>query len=94
MQNVTWLLYLYSYLSVQLILHTDDYITSLYMTCDLLFSANYLGIQTLLELCSVKIASSLLGKTPKQIRDIFGVYDEFTPEEEESLKKEFAEYLN
>eukprot|EP00475_Leptophrys_vorax_P042992 TRINITY_DN813_c0_g1_i1.p1 TRINITY_DN813_c0_g1~~TRINITY_DN813_c0_g1_i1.p1 ORF type:complete len:208 (-),score=58.73 TRINITY_DN813_c0_g1_i1:53-604(-) len=60
---------------------------------DVLLSANYLGIVPLLELCCAKIASMMLGKTPRQIRSAFNITADFTPEEEQEIRITFAEHL-
>lgn len=60
---------------------------------DILLCANFMSIQSLLELCCAKIASMMLGKTPKQIRRSFGVPEDFSPEEEEQIRNEFSEFL-
>jgi S-phase kinase-associated protein 1 len=60
---------------------------------DLLLCANFLGVTPLLELCCAKVSSMMLGKTPKQIRRTFNIREDFTPEEEAEVRKEFAEFL-
>eukprot|EP00474_Spongospora_subterranea_P008971 CRZ09429.1 hypothetical protein [Spongospora subterranea] len=66
---------------------------SLELTFQVLLAANYLNLQSLVELCCAKVASLMLGKTPKQIRKTFNVRDDFTPEEESQIRQEFAEFL-
>ncbi|CEO99655.1 SKP1 component dimerization domain-containing protein [Plasmodiophora brassicae] len=63
------------------------------LTFKVLLAANYLGLQALTELCCAKVASLMLGKTPKQIRKIFNTKDDFTPEEEKAIREEYAEFL-
>jgi S-phase kinase-associated protein 1 len=53
----------------------------------LLLSANYLDIKSLIELCCAKVATMIkgifffyLGKTPEEIRQTFGIINDFTPE--------------
>jgi hypothetical protein len=60
---------------------------------ELLLASNFMGVTALLELCCARIASLMYGKTPKQIRKSFNLPDEFTPEEEAAIRKEFAEFL-
>lgn len=60
---------------------------------EVLLAANFLMIVPLLELCCAKVASLMLGKTPKQIRKAFNIREDFTPEEEQKIRKEFAEFL-
>lgn len=55
---------------------------------ELILAANYLDIQSLLDLGCAKIASMIKGKTPEQIRTEFNVVGEFTPEEEAAVAKE------
>ncbi len=58
--------------------------------CETLFAgvlaANYLDIESLLDLGCAKIASLLKNRTPKEIRQFFGI-KEPTPEEEEEIRK-------
>lgn len=49
---------------------------------DLLLAANFLDIKPLLELCCAKIATYLKGKTIPEIRQFYGIVNDFTPEEE------------
>ncbi|PAN22931.1 hypothetical protein PAHAL_4G054300 [Panicum hallii] len=55
---------------------------------DLLLAANYLDVKTLLDLCCQKVADMIRGKTPEQIRQTFGIKNDFSPEEEEKIRKE------
>ncbi|RKP14078.1 E3 ubiquitin ligase complex SCF subunit sconC [Piptocephalis cylindrospora] len=57
---------------------------------ELILAANYLDIRSLLELGCKVIASQIKGKTPEQIRETFGIVNDFTPEEEERVKRENA----
>jgi S-phase kinase-associated protein 1 len=54
----------------------------------LLHAANYLDIRPLLDVACRTMAEMVIGKTPKQIYELFGVAQELTPEEEEEVKKE------
>ena len=56
-------------------------------------AGNYLDIVPLTELASAKIASMIKGKSIEEIRGIFGVVNDFTPEEEALVDEEnkFAE---
>ena len=53
-------------------------------------ASNYMSIEPLLDLTAARVASLIAGKTPQQIRDEFGIENDFTPEEEEEIKKENA----
>lgn len=67
--------------------------TDMELVFEVLLAANFLNINALLELCCAKVASMMLGKTPKQIRKAFGIKEDFTAEEEAEIRKEFAEFL-
>ena len=47
---------------------------------DVIMASNYLNIKSLLDLTCAKIASMIRGKSPQQIRDIFGIENDFTKE--------------
>ena len=55
---------------------------------DLLLAANYLNVKPLLDLCCQKVADMIRGKTAEQIRQEFGIKNDFSPEEEEEIRKE------
>jgi S-phase kinase-associated protein 1 len=55
---------------------------------DLILAANYMNIQPLLDLACKKVASMIKGKNPEEIRKQFHIKNDFTPEEEEEIKKE------
>eukprot|EP00823_Brevimastigomonas_motovehiculus_P006688 TRINITY_DN5573_c0_g1_i1.p1 TRINITY_DN5573_c0_g1~~TRINITY_DN5573_c0_g1_i1.p1 ORF type:complete len:188 (-),score=56.92 TRINITY_DN5573_c0_g1_i1:90-653(-) len=59
----------------------------------LLLAANYMDIKSLLFLMCAKVASMLKGKTPDQIRKTFNIRSDYTPEEEEQVKREFRDLL-
>jgi S-phase kinase-associated protein 1 len=54
----------------------------------LMLAANYMHIKPLLDLTSAKMASLMKGLTPGQIRTRFSIRDDFTPEEEEAVRRE------
>jgi S-phase kinase-associated protein 1 len=56
----------------------------------LLVAANYLEIKPLLDLTAKKIASLIKGKTVEEIRALFGITNDFTPEEEDQVRQENA----
>ena len=51
-------------------------------------ASNYLNIPPLLELASAKIASITQSKTTEEIKQLFGIQNEFTPEEEQQIIEE------
>lgn len=51
-------------------------------------ATNFLDIRQMLEIVCGIIATACLGKTPKQVYEMFGVEKELTPEEEEAVRKE------
>jgi len=55
---------------------------------EIILAANYMDIKPLLELASSKIASIIKGKTPEEIRKIFNIQNDFTPEEEQQIREE------
>ncbi|KAK8567953.1 hypothetical protein V6N12_006520 [Hibiscus sabdariffa] len=55
---------------------------------DLILAAEYLKIQSLLDLTCLTVANMIKGKTPEEIRKIFNIRGEFTPEEEEMIRRE------
>eukprot|EP01023_Acetabularia_acetabulum_P016070 TRINITY_DN1792_c0_g1_i10.p1 TRINITY_DN1792_c0_g1~~TRINITY_DN1792_c0_g1_i10.p1 ORF type:complete len:272 (+),score=44.75 TRINITY_DN1792_c0_g1_i10:155-970(+) len=55
---------------------------------ELILAANYLAIDTLLDLTCETVARMILGKTPEEIREVFSIKNYFTPEEEEEVRKE------
>ena len=55
---------------------------------DVIMAANFLNIKDLLDLCCACVASMIKGKTPEQIRALFNIENDFTPEEEEKIREE------
>lgn len=54
----------------------------------LVLAANYLDIKDLLDLTCKIVANMIKGKTQDEIRAVFGIENDFTPEEEEQIRKE------
>jgi S-phase kinase-associated protein 1 len=54
----------------------------------LILAANYLDIKELLELSCAQVAAHMRGKTIQEIRDLFNIENDFTPEEEAQIKEE------
>jgi len=54
----------------------------------LVLAANYLHIEPLLDLTCTTVANMIKGKTTEEIRATFNITNDFTPEEEEQVRKE------
>ncbi|KAE8715568.1 SKP1-like protein 1B [Hibiscus syriacus] len=54
----------------------------------LILAANYLNIKSLLDLICQTVADVIKGKTPEEIRKTFNIKNDFTPEEEEEVRRE------
>ncbi|CAI9763813.1 unnamed protein product [Fraxinus pennsylvanica] len=57
---------------------------------ELILAANYLNIKSLLDLTCKSVADMIVGKTPDEVRKIFNIENDFTPEEEEEIRRENA----
>ena len=55
---------------------------------EIILASNYLDISPLLELASAKMASVIKGKTTEELRQTFGIQNEFTPEKEQQIIEE------
>ena len=55
---------------------------------EIIIAANYLGILPLIDLGCAKIATLIKNKTVDEIRKLFKIENDFTPEEEEQIKSE------
>lgn len=56
----------------------------------LILAANFLEIKPLLDLTCKNVALQIKGKTPEEIRQHFNIKNDFTPEEEEQVRRENA----
>ena len=55
---------------------------------DIIIASNHMGIKSLVELYSAKVASIMKCGTAEEIRQKFNIHTDFTPEEEEQILKE------
>jgi len=60
---------------------------------ELVNTSHALGFETLTNICSFHIAKLIKGKSPKEIREILNVPNDFSPEEEEELAKDNAWFI-
>ncbi|PVU86045.1 hypothetical protein BB559_005626 [Furculomyces boomerangus] len=58
------------------------------MLFELLTASNYLDIKPLLDLGCKTVANMMKGKSAEEIRKLFNITSDFTPEEEEQIRKE------
>ncbi|GMH34627.1 hypothetical protein BSKO_02488 [Bryopsis sp. KO-2023] len=54
----------------------------------LILAASNLKITSLQDLCCQRIADMIRGRTKQEIRAMFNITDDFTPEEEEEVRRE------
>jgi S-phase kinase-associated protein 1 len=55
---------------------------------EIILAANYLDIKGLLELSCQTVANIMKDYTPEQVRDMFYIDNDFTPEEEAKVREE------
>ncbi|KAK1228336.1 hypothetical protein PQX77_008631 [Marasmius sp. AFHP31] len=55
---------------------------------ELIIAANYLDVKPLTNLGSTTVANMIKGRTPEQIRALFNLVNDFTPEEEAQIRAE------
>lgn len=55
---------------------------------ELILAANYLDIAPLLDLLCVTVVGMIRGKSTEEIRKIFNIKNDFTPEEETAIRRE------
>ncbi|MBW0505439.1 hypothetical protein O181_045154 [Austropuccinia psidii MF-1] len=58
------------------------------MLFELILASNYLDIKPLLDVGCKSVANMIKGKQPEEIRKLFNIINDFTPEEEAQIKKE------
>ncbi|XP_010510863.1 PREDICTED: SKP1-like protein 14 [Camelina sativa] len=54
----------------------------------LILAANYLNVKGLLDLTCQNVADHIKDMTPEEVRVIFNIKNDFTPEEEEAVRRE------
>jgi S-phase kinase-associated protein 1 len=55
---------------------------------EMITTANYLEIKPMLDMCCARVATMITGKPAEQIRETFGIVNDYTPEEEAEIAKE------
>lgn len=55
---------------------------------DVIMAANFLNVKDLLDLTCACVANMIRGKSAEQIRTLFNIENDFSPEEEEKIREE------
>ena len=54
----------------------------------IILASNFLDLRSLLDRSCKQVANMIKGKSPEEIRKLFNIKNDFTPEEEEKIRKE------
>ncbi len=60
---------------------------------DIIMAANFLEIKQLLDLGCITVADLIRGMPAHEVREFFGLKDDFSPEEREQIEKELLWYV-
>jgi len=55
---------------------------------EIILAANYMAIEGLVDLGCKTVANMIKGKSPEEIRKTFNIQNDFTPEEEDQIRRE------
>ncbi|QRV93535.1 Skp1 family [Ceratobasidium sp. AG-Ba] len=58
------------------------------MLFEIILAANYLEIKPLIDLGCKTVANMIKGKSPEEIKRLFNIVNDFTPEEEAQIRRE------